>query len=206
MTKVSIRAYARHRRLAHRAVQVAIERGKLDKSVTGKGRQTRIDVELADQEWPNESLDAKAHMSRPNMLRKAMEAPKLESLPAAPKAESKQPESFLPEEKPETPDPERGKYWRSKADKEELAAELLRLKIERDSGKLISLEAVKKEWSTLAQNVRTKLLALPSKMRQRAPGFTHEFYSLLDELLREALIELSEGGENGNQKTAEQMP
>lgn len=47
-TSGGVRAYARHRGCSHKAVQNAIRRGRLDKSVVG-GRVT--DFALADREW-----------------------------------------------------------------------------------------------------------------------------------------------------------
>ena len=56
---VSIREYARHRGCSHEAVRRAIQAGRLKRSVTKVGRVTDIDVELADQEWTNNTDDTK---------------------------------------------------------------------------------------------------------------------------------------------------
>lgn len=57
-----IRAYARHRGITHRAVQVAVDRGRLDASVTRtEDGRVVIDFALADAEWQaNSSRPTKA--------------------------------------------------------------------------------------------------------------------------------------------------
>jgi phage terminase Nu1 subunit (DNA packaging protein) len=48
---LTIAGYAKRRGCAHRAVEVAIQSGRLSRSITKDGRKTLIDAALADAEW-----------------------------------------------------------------------------------------------------------------------------------------------------------
>jgi phage terminase Nu1 subunit (DNA packaging protein) len=70
------------------------------------------------------------------------------------------------------------------------AEEELRLK----RGRLVEVDEVRSEWVKLVTRSRNRLLALPSKIRQRLPNLTHAEVALIDGLVREALSELGGDG------------
>lgn len=81
----------------------------------------------------------------------------------------------------------------SKKKRDHYLAEQERIAYELLNGSVLKADDVKKKWGDLIAIVRTKILAVPSKFRQRDPDFTHEKYLILENLIRESLEELSDG-------------
>ena len=56
---------------------------------------------------------------------------------------------------------------------------------------------MEKTWAAAVTIARTKLLATPTRARQRIPHLSLEEVNILDDLLREALEELAGGARDG---------
>jgi hypothetical protein len=84
-------------------------------------------------------------------------------------------------------------YNISRARSEFEKANLLELERKTKEALLIPREQVEKAAASVAAIVRTKLLAVPTRARQRIPHLTLEEVAILDELQREALEELADG-------------
>jgi hypothetical protein len=84
-------------------------------------------------------------------------------------------------------------YNISRARSEFEKANLLELDRKAKEGLLIPRDQVEKAAANVAAIVRTKLLAVPTRARQRIPHLTLEEVAILDELQREALEELADG-------------
>ena len=84
-------------------------------------------------------------------------------------------------------------YEDSKAKSEAMRAALLELEFNTKESLLIPRDQVEKAAANVAAIVRTKLLAMPTRARQRIPHLTLEEVAILDELQREALEELADG-------------
>jgi hypothetical protein len=95
------------------------------------------------------------------------------------------------------PPPRRGDeipdYNDSRARSEFEKANLLELERKTKEALLIPRDQVEKAAANVAAIVRTKLLAVPTRARQRIPHLTLEEVAILDELQREALEELADG-------------
>jgi phage terminase Nu1 subunit (DNA packaging protein) len=58
-------------------------------------------------------------------------------------------------------------------------------------GELVSVDEAKAEIVERYTRAKTKLLALPSRIKQRVPGLTIEHVTLIESMVREALEELA---------------
>ena len=84
-------------------------------------------------------------------------------------------------------------YNDSRARSEFEKANLLELDRKAKEALLIPRDQVEKVWADAVTIARTKLLAVPTRARQRIPHLTLEEVAILDDLQREALQELSDG-------------
>jgi phage terminase Nu1 subunit (DNA packaging protein) len=70
-------------------------------------------------------------------------------------------------------------------------AEIAELDRDERRGELISVEQARADVDDLITTAKTKILGVPSRLRQRDRSITQEQAELVDELLREALTELA---------------
>ena len=82
---------------------------------------------------------------------------------------------------------EKLRLTRAQADKEET-------RVQRERGELVPADAVAREWSTLARDVRNALLAVPSRCGAGLPHLTATDVATIEREIRKAL----EGLANGN--------
>lgn len=76
-------------------------------------------------------------------------------------------------------------------------ANLAELERKQKEGMLLPTDQVEKVWAEAVTIAKTKLLAVPTRARQRIPHLTLEEVAIVEELVREALEELSGGGGDG---------
>lgn len=88
-------------------------------------------------------------------------------------------------------------YNVSRARTEFEKANLLELDRKTKEGMLLPREQVERVWSNAITIARTKLLGVPTRVRQRVPHLTLEEVATMEELIREALEELAEGEADG---------
>lgn len=86
-------------------------------------------------------------------------------------------------------------YNDSRARSEYERANLLELERKQKEGLLLPAEQVEKVWANSVTIARTKLLGVPTRLRQRIPHLTLEEIAIAEELIREALEELAGDGE-----------
>jgi phage terminase Nu1 subunit (DNA packaging protein) len=79
------------------------------------------------------------------------------------------------------------KYERQSA---KYTAEMKRLKYEEAARILVPMAEVEKQWNHNAGVARAKVLAIPSRIRQRMPELTVDQYFLIEEIVRTSLEEL----------------
>ena len=82
-------------------------------------------------------------------------------------------------------------YGESKARTEHLKAELLELERQEKEKSLVPVEEVNNTWQKIITNTRNKMLGVPSKAQQRLPDLDSSAVSCIDDIIREALEELS---------------
>ena len=82
-------------------------------------------------------------------------------------------------------------YGESKARTEHLKAELLELERQEKEKSLVPVEEVNNAWQKIITNTRNKMLGVASKAQQRLPDLDNSAVSCIDDIIREALEELS---------------
>ena len=164
-TPLSLRAYARLRKVSAQAVVVAVRRGRLRASVIrdARGHAKIADVALANREWAANTDLTKAPAYVKERAAKG-KGTKTGTLAAA-----------VVEEK----------QWRAKR---------AQLEYQRMSGDLVSAKQVEASLTDLLSRFRTKVLGLPSKAKQMIPALAPADVHVLDGLCREMLEELAAMG------------
>ena len=84
-------------------------------------------------------------------------------------------------------------YNESRARTEWLRAELMELERAEKEGELVRADEVAKAWGDLVAITRTKIMAVPSKAKQRIPEIPADAFVALEEIVREALEDLANG-------------
>ena len=84
-------------------------------------------------------------------------------------------------------------YNESRARTEYLKAELMEFDRAEKEGELIRADEVTKAWGEIVAITRTKMMAVPTKAKQRIPEISADDFVVLEEIVREALEELSNG-------------
>ena len=84
-------------------------------------------------------------------------------------------------------------YTESKKKTEYEKGLLLELQRKTQEALLLPADQVEKAWANAVAISRTKLLALPTRVRQRVPHLSLEEVALIEELVRETLEDLSSG-------------
>jgi phage terminase Nu1 subunit (DNA packaging protein) len=90
-------------------------------------------------------------------------------------------------------------YNESRARSEYEKANLLELERKQKEKLLLPADQVERVWANTVATVKTKLLAVPTRLRQRIPHLSLEEVAIADELIRESLIELSGEGDGDGQ-------
>ena len=85
-------------------------------------------------------------------------------------------------------------YTESQKRKAYEQANLLELERKQKEGLLLPADQVQKVWANSVAIAKTKLLAVPSRLRQRIPHLSLEEIAIADELIRESLEEIANGG------------
>ena len=82
-------------------------------------------------------------------------------------------------------------YNESKARTEHLKAEMMEIERKKLEDELVSAEEVKEQWVNIVTVARTKLLGIAAKAKQRLPDLDTNAIACIDDIVREALEELS---------------
>lgn len=183
MALMGIREYARHRGVHHRAVQVAIQHGRI------KIRDGKIDSAQADRDW---QVNTDPEMAAIAAERK----------PAA-KAKTANAQDKAREIEVEAPQSQGGdrvpggvSYAQSRAVREAYMARLARVEYEEKIGKLVSADKVRVDAFNLARKAREMLLGIPDRLAPILAGESDAFevHRLLTEELRRVCNEISDAG------------
>jgi phage terminase Nu1 subunit (DNA packaging protein) len=82
-------------------------------------------------------------------------------------------------------------YNAARARKMAAEAELAELELQVRKGQLVEVAAVEREWQAIVIAARTKLLAVPSKAKEKLPHLSLDDVAMLTELVRESLRQLA---------------
>jgi phage terminase Nu1 subunit (DNA packaging protein) len=171
---MTLTEYAKRRGKSLQAISKAVKVGRLSRSVgrTAEGHPFITDPELADQE-----MDANTRQSVSDPIAPEVRAAVI-GLPAG------------------TPPYQVSQAVRAAAAarREQALADSAELDLEAKRMGLTDAAEVREEVLARYSMVKTKLLAVPSQVAQRMPHLAKEIEPVIDELIREALEELSSGG------------
>ena len=158
-----------------------IRKGELD-TTPGPDGNPLIERDRLEQRW---AAITRTRLDSPQPLRPAAERTR----PAKAKAEKTLPAPEQPRELPvDLP-----AYNDSRARTEFEKANLLELDRKTKEGLLLRREDVDQAWNQAVNLTRTKLLGVPSTVKQRIPHLELEEVELITALIREALEELASG-------------
>ncbi len=163
---LTLTAYAKRRGVSKQSVSEAIKAGRLVAClVKDEYGQNKIgDPALADREW-----DANTDLTK---------APTAVKVAAAARAA------------PGTGDGDASDLTVANTRKAHWDAELKELKFKEAAGELVLASDVKREWADILSQVRTKLLGLPTQVKQAVPTLTVADVVIFENLIREALEDL----------------
>lgn len=153
------------------AVYAAVKAGRLPVVRTADGREL-VNSETMREHWAKNTQRRIGRGPKPPAGQKAF--------PAARPRMAKTEESI--------PD-----YDESRARTEHLKAELLELDRKQKEGVLVKAEEVELKWVEIVTLARTKILGIPTKAKQRIPDLDTEAVTVLEDIVRETLEDLSEG-------------
>ena len=86
--------------------------------------------------------------------------------------------------------------------RETFEAKMAELKLKKMTGELVPVDEVESAWASIVIAIRTKLMAVPTKARLRAPDLSNRHVELLEELIREALEDLG-GSDESNEEDSD---
>jgi len=165
---LSLNAYALHRGCQRRAVQEAIQAGRLTRSVVRlpSGRY-QIDAAQADIEWEASTRSEHVPISGRSARR-----------PARPSAEDEPPS-----------------LGEARARLDMAKAELAEMELAERRGELLEARDVEARLVAEFAQSKNKLLGVPARARQQDPTLKADQLALLEQLIREALEGLAAGEE-----------
>lgn len=172
---MSQRAYSRHRGCALRAVQKAIEAGRIT-LVTGPDGKQYVDQVQADRDWDRNTDQAKQTLMHASTG--ATPAPPSASAPPRVAASDGGPDD---DDAPE-PEGQSDAYRKARAQREEIRRDRELLELEKLRGNLIALDEVRALAFTAFRTLRDSLLNVPARIKDEAAA-------QMDPLLVEQLIE-----------------
>ena len=149
------------------AVYMAIKQGRLTAITDNQGKVV-INSDTMYDEWTGKSAFRKMKNIQASTIEKPVTKRKIS-----------QTNESIPE------------YEESKARTEHLKAELLELERKQKEDSLVSMQEVQLKWTEIITTARTKLLGISSKAKQRLPDLDTNAVSCIDDIVREALEELS---------------
>jgi len=174
MAIVSLRGYARHRGVSLKAVQKAIQSGRIRTTADGK-----IDTEQADADWQRNTGPKQGRTI---------------AFPSPPRRSAAQP----------PPEPPRGDlvaaggldYARARAVRENYLARLAKIEYEERLGKLVSRDEVQVGAFNRFRTFRDGMLNIPDRVAAvlAAESDARKVHDILSTEIRKALLEFADGG------------
>lgn len=181
---ISLREYAKRRGVSAMAVSVAVKTGRLKDSVTRNehGQPKISDPDLADREWDaNTNHEMRARAMGLDALEQKSEAPEGGAPSTKALLEAPPSPADAPGEESLASAAARSKHWE---------AQLRELKYREAAGELVPAADVAHEWAGILSQVRTKMLGLPTQIKQAIPSLAVVDTVLIEDLIRTALEDL----------------
>jgi hypothetical protein len=191
-TPISLREYAKRRGVSVEAVSKAITAGRLAACVVKVGRAPKIaDPELADREW---DANTRPRVDQPSAHARIRPTPR-RALPDVHDPEPAEAVDAADIRDIVVPD-----YFISRALREAAAArraaalaDIAELDVQVRKGELVAVDEARGDVIERFTVVKTKILGVPSRVKQRLPHVSADDVRVIDDFLREALEELADG-------------
>jgi len=193
MALMGFREYARHRGVALKTVQRAVESGRISQ-VVGKKGEKKIDSKKADREWDSNTDVSKVPAAYAEKVEEfARKLKPIDRTPDNIDDEIPDVEDFESEDDFLADDEKTPDFMKARARREEYMARIKEIEYRKLSGSLVAVEAVNKSLFKLARIVRDSMLSLPAKISHKLASETdaHAVSILLEKELRRALEELT---------------
>lgn len=190
MSLLSLRAYAKHRKVSLKAVQKAIETGRI-RTVKDDNGRAKINPEDADRRWAALTDPSKQRgIPEPvGMTTSDGEDVDPDAMDDPQSGDYSASEAALGEKPPA--------YMLSKAMREAYLARIAKLNFRARAGELVEVKEIQAEWQKIVTTTKTRLLSVPSKVRSRIPHLTTGDMAVIEEEIRESLAELARGDLDG---------
>ncbi len=198
---MTLTEYAKRRGCSKVAVSKAISGGRLTASVgrDEHGRPLIVDADLADREW--EERTRPRGDAAPPAPRVPAPSRAAEPVPAHARDQVERASRAAPAPLPAgVPLYNVSQAVRAAASarREAAAADIAELELASKRGQLIDAEEARADVLAAFSLVKTRLLAVPSRVAQRLPDLAATVEPVVDELIRDALEELADrGGDRG---------
>lgn len=182
MAMMGQREYSRHRKCALRAVQKAIEAGRIKTVLVGTRQM--IDSDQADRDWQAHTDPAKQ-----SMLKSAGPSPAAAPAGGDPAAAAVGDEKAAADEETSTA------YREARASREELRLQREQYEFEQLRGQLIDVDEARRLAFTAFRSLRDNLLNIPARLKDQMAAETDalRIEQLLDAELTEALTKFDPG-------------
>lgn len=164
-----MREYARRRGVTTEAVSKAVKTGRI--TLVGK----KVDVAAADRDW---AANTQPGQMAAKKTRKAASKGSKHTR-SAPDAQPPAGESTV------------NNYAVARARREDYLARMAEVDFEERAGKLVDANEMKAQWLKLITEAKTRLLSVPIKCKSRLPALSALDVSIIENLIRDELEELS---------------
>lgn len=191
--------YAKRRGVSKVAVSKAVASGRLRASVVrdDRGNPKIGDVDLADQEWAEKTRPRVDNRPTkpPPVSEQARKKPSPRAEPRHAPAPAPAPEKHASLVQASTPDYHESRAIREAAEARRAVAlaEMAELDAAERRGDLVPVDQARSDVESLLASLRTKVMAIPSRVAQRIAGDQGRRASaIVEELVREALEDMAE--------------
>lgn len=180
---ISMSEFARRKGVTPQSIHKAIKSNRIGVVHEGSGRP-KLDWEIASAQWDRTAI-------RKHNIAKARSVPEPEPEPDE-KELAAESQRILDDPEDDNPMPDGNDYFTNRGVHEAYKAKLARLEYHEKKGQLIAADDIKYAWGKIIATVKQRVQAIPSKAKVRLPHLTINEMDVLDDLVREALTELSE--------------
>lgn len=175
---ISMSEFARRKGVTPQSVHKAVKSNRI--GVVHEGtKRPKLDWEIASAQWDRTS---RRKTVKANII------PEVEPTDAELAEESQR----IIEEPEEDLIPEGDDYFTNRGVHEAYKAKLARLEYLEKKGQLIPASDIQYAWGKIVATIKQRVQAIPSKAKVRLPHLKINEMDVLDDLVREALTELSE--------------
>jgi hypothetical protein len=179
MALMGYRQYARHRGVTLRAVQKAIEAGRI--AVVGEGAQRRIDSDLADTAWranTDPAAQSLLYSAGPEVTLSANTTPEAEAgISAAGPGAATSAAPGIPDTSEDEPPPadQTSEYRAERAQRERIRRQREEIELEELRGNVVALADVELTVFTAFRTLRDSMLQIATRIKDRCAAVTDPF-------------------------------